>query len=118
MATAETIAAFRSAYALPEKPPYAQPCNHCGICCTLSLCHIGQQAFPNRSAPCPALVVSKGQAKCGLVIMEDHVGLEPVIRKSIGIGCGCSMRDDNTTDAQVAEFDAHSMTVAFGTKYA
>lgn len=99
---------------LPEKPRYTDPCNHCGLCCSLSLCHIGQLAYPGQSAPCPALVVLEGKAMCGIVMMEERSGVEPVVRKFLGIGCGCSMEDADTTEEQAAAFDARSRAIVFG----
>ena len=114
--TRDAIAAFHAAhgYALPSKPRYTQACNHCGICCALALCPIGEKAYPGQSAPCPALVVLEGQAKCGIVMMEEHAGFEPIVRKVLGIGCGCSMEDDDTTEEQAAAFDARSRAMVFG----
>ncbi len=99
---------------LPTKPRYSEPCNNCGLCCTLSLCVIGDKAYPGRSAPCPALVVLDGRAKCGIVMMEERAGLEPIVRKSLGIGCGCSMEDEDTTEEQAFAFDSISREMVFG----
>lgn len=112
--TGDAIAAFHAAHALPAKPRYSQACNHCGICCALALCPIGEKAYPGHSAPCPALVVIEGQAKCGIVLTEERAGLEPIIRKVLGIGCGCSMEDEDTTEEQAAAFDARSRAMVFG----
>lgn len=100
--------------ALPSKPRYASPCNHCGLCCTLALCEVGAIAFHDQSAPCPALVVLDGKALCGIVLTEERAGMEPVARKVLGIGCGCSMEDDDTTREQAAEFDRRARAMAFG----
>ena len=81
---------------LPPKPSYGSPCNGCGLCCTLSLCRAGEVAFPGQSAPCPALcyAVDGTRTYCGLVAEERRAGLNPFIAKVLGIGWGCSMKDD------------------------
>ena len=97
-----------------EKPKYASPCNHCGLCCRLSLCHVGELAFGTKIGPCPALMESEDGSLCGLVLMEEMTGVEPIVRKQLGIGCGCSMEDDDTTDAEAAAFHERSMRMMFG----
>lgn len=99
---------------LPPKPSYSSPCNHCGLCCTLSLCPVAEQAFPGESAPCRALVIEDGKATCGLVTVEDAAGMDGMIRRVLGIGCGCSMPDDDTTEAEIEEFDRLSMIRVYG----
>lgn len=102
-------------YALLPKPRYSEPCNHCGLCCRLSLCHVGELAFPkHKSGPCPALMEAADGSLCGLVLMEKESGAEPMIRKQLGIGCGCSMEDDDTTEEQAAAFDARSRARVYG----
>lgn len=90
---------------LPAKPDYTEPCNHCGVCCKGQLCEIAEIAFPGAKAPCPALKISGDKALCGMVLTESEDGLDPMIQNVLGIGCGCSMPDADTTDAQIAEFD-------------
>lgn len=98
-----------------EKPRYASPCNHCGLCCRLSLCHVGELAFPTHTnGPCPALVECEDGSLCGLVIVEAQTGAERMIAKQLGIGCGCSMEDDDTTEEQAVEFDRRSREKVFG----
>ena len=94
---------------LPPKPAYTHPCNNCGVCCTLSLCEIGKMAYPSGSAPCPSLVVRDGRALCGFVLMEKAVGATPLIANALGIGCGCSMPDEETTEEQIEKFDRASL---------
>ena len=90
---------------LQPKPRFTAPCNHCGECCNGQLCELAQMAFPGASAPCPGLEVREDVALCSLVITETAAGMEPMLAKSLGIGCGCSMPDTDTSDAQVDEFD-------------
>ena len=37
-----------------------------------------------------------------------------MIAKQLGIGCGCSMEDDDTTEEQAVEFDRRSREKVFG----
>jgi hypothetical protein len=68
------------------KPPYGDPCNHCGRCCTKTLCWIGSEILgPEAKAPCPALI-DCGEMFCGLMARpQDYrpeqaktVGVEPM----------------------------------------
>ncbi len=98
-----------STSSLPDKPLIASPCNHCGLCCRLELCQIGKMAFPQAEAPCPALRVENGRALCEIVLMESAMPVvKPLIARSLGIGTGCSMSDDDTTDAEFLDFHAAS----------
>lgn len=99
---------------LPPKPSFAAPCNHCGLCCRDQLCELGQMAFPGASAPCPGLNVREHVALCSLVVMEAAAQMEPMLATSLGVGCGCSMPDADTTDAQVEEFDRVSFIKIYG----
>jgi len=99
-----------------QKPRYGTPCNHCGICCQLELCHIAEIAFSGQSAPCPALQKCADGYLCGLVAVEKSAGMELKIAKSLGIGCGCSMPDENTTPEEIAVFDKKSRALMFGEK--
>jgi len=80
---------------LPDKPKFNEPCNRCGICCSLSLCPVGKMAFVGASAPCPALKISpdnKG-TYCELFVAESVLGFGSKIAEALGIGLGCSMED-------------------------
>lgn len=98
----------------PPKPSFAQPCNHCGLCCESQLCEVPVMAFPSASAPCRCLDVRQNVALCSLVTTEAAAGVEPTLANSLGIGCGCSMPDSDTTDAQVKELDRVSCTIFYG----
>lgn len=76
---------------LPEKPVHGAPCNGCGYCCQEEICEIGQQAFPDAMAPCPAIVINKELARveCKLVIVEKEHHMKPLIHNALGIGKGC-----------------------------
>lgn len=99
---------------LPPKPRFAEPCNHCGLCCKSQLCELAVMAFPGASAPCPGLDVRQNVALCSLVITETAAGMEPMLANSLGIGSGCSMPDPDTTDAQVEELDRVSYIKFYG----
>jgi hypothetical protein len=99
---------------LPAKPAYSEPCNHCGQCCSRALCDLAEQAFPGESAPCRALLIKDGKAICSLVVAEERSGLDGLIRRALGIGCGCSMPDASTTEAEVLEFDRVSHLKVYG----
>lgn len=98
----------------PEKPKYTEPCNHCGLCCSLVLCPIASVSFPGARAPCPALVTTDGAAKCGLVMAEQWFESEPILQKALGIGCGCSMPDASTSGAEMEAFDRRSFVKVYG----
>ncbi len=99
---------------LPPKPRFAEPCNYCGLCCKNQVCELAAMAFPGASAPCPGLDVRQNVALCSLVVIEAAAGMEPMLAKSLGIGCGCSMPDSDTTDAQVKELDRVSYIKFYG----
>lgn len=96
------------------KPPYTHPRNYCGLCCQTELCPAGEKAFPDAAVPCPALVTIDGKALCGLVLVETAARLEPIIAKTLGVGCGCSMPDACTTDEQIEAFDRQSYEAIWG----
>lgn len=47
-------------------------------------------------------------------MIEEIAGLDPVVRKVLGIGCGCSCPDENTTEKEVEEFDEISEKMVYG----
>lgn len=67
--------------------------------------------FTDWSAPCPALTVDQ---RCGFVVAEATAGMEPVIAGALGIGMGCSMADQDTTDEAIQAFDDHSLVILRG----
>lgn len=80
--------------ALPNKPAYGKPCNGCGMCCATEICPAGRMIFPaDTPTPCPALRWDGEKTRCGLVLTEERFGMEPLLRKALGIGEGCSMED-------------------------
>ena len=78
---------------LPAKPRFKEPCNRCGLCCSLEICPAGKIAYPDAVAPCPLLKIEDGKATCQLVEVEIKHNLEPVIQRALGIGEGCTMED-------------------------
>jgi uncharacterized cysteine cluster protein YcgN (CxxCxxCC family) len=81
---------------LPSKPKYGSPCNGCGICCAKELCVVGELAFPGASAPCPALKITSDGSRtyCELIAAETVFNLNPLLKQALGIGTGCSMKDE------------------------
>jgi hypothetical protein len=104
---------------LERKPRHGAACNHCGLCCTATLCDLAQHVFkrPAYPGPCPALgwssakqgpdVPSKapraGCAKqgpapesvCGLVAWAEREGrdaLRTAALHLIGSDDGCDAR--------------------------
>lgn len=55
-------------HAAPTKPAEGQPCNGCGVCCTLETCPAARLRFLQIKGPCPALEWSAAQERylCGL----------------------------------------------------
>jgi len=78
------------------------------------LCPAAEIAFPDGDVPCRALSYKNDAAFCGLVMIEEIAGLDPVVRKIIGIGCGCSCPDGNTTEKEIEEFDELSEKLVYG----
>lgn len=99
---------------LLPKPKYTAPCNHCGRCCTEELCPAAELAFPGAAAPCPAIKRDAGKMLCGLVEVEMLAGMDGMVSRVLGIGCGCSMPDDDTTADEIAAFDKHSYITVYG----
>ena len=58
--------------------------------------------------PCPEIVERDGKSLCGLVLKEQQQGVYD-LQFRLGIGTGCSMIDDDTTDEEVAQHDAFSL---------
>lgn len=93
-----------------EKPPFRSPCNHCGKCCELQICEVGELAFPGATAPCPGIIAeADGRKLCGLVLIEKAFKIPPRIQHDLGIGVGCSMPDEFTSDVEIAVFDTLSL---------
>lgn len=102
-----------------DKAKYTEPCTHCGYCCRASLCPAAELAFPGAVAPCPGIFEKSGSTFCGLVMMEKiaaEVGsIEPLVSKMLGVGCGCSCPDADTTEDQIEQFDKLSYIQVYGT---
>ena len=86
------------------KPRYTEACNHCGLCCSLEICPAGENAYPDAVAPCPGMLKHKDGFLCSLVI-EEAAREENALSRALGIGVGCSMPDESTTDDEVWKFD-------------
>ena len=68
------------------------------------------------SLPCPALIIGNGVALCGLVLTPLPLRPEPLrdIHNQLGIGCGCSMPDDDTTEEEINAHDMLSWMRVYG----
>jgi len=80
-----------------QKPKFEAVCNGCGMCCALEVCQVGEIAFPGAQAPCPALKIHPelNRTYCELVLIEKNHNLKPMLQEVLGIGLGCSMRDND-----------------------
>ncbi len=94
-----------------DKPRYGETCNNCGLCCKLSLCPAAVLHFEFKipPAPCPLLRdQGDGRFLCGLVLDEEEVGIS-VTAELLGVGMGCTMRDDDTTEDEVSDLTMRSI---------
>ena len=48
---------------LPSKPKFKEPCNGCGLCCAMEVCHAGKLIFGDIEGPCPALAMSRDRTR-------------------------------------------------------
>lgn len=94
---------------LPPKPKFGSSCNYCGLCCSVSPCDVAKKIYAdNWSAPCPSLVMEGGKALCGLV-SEAPEATANSIKTILGMGYGCSMPDQDTTQEDLNAFDIRSL---------
>ena len=97
---------------LAVKPRFTDECNHCGKCCETQLCEVSKAAYGNlQLPPCPALT---RQNRCAIVEAELAYGKGIPIAKALGIGCGCSMPDNTTTEQEIEEFDLECRELLYG----
>lgn len=88
-----------------QKPKFTAACNNCGLCCKTQLCDVAIMAYGEGcSAPCPILLANN---LCGIVVAEKEADCG-MVSKMLGIGCGCSMPDELTTDEEIIKFDTKS----------
>ena len=66
-----------------------RPCTRCGRCCRAETCMIGEITFGSVEGTCPALLDGNGIYCCGIVAFEEELGVNPMIKKALGIGRGC-----------------------------
>ena len=89
-----------------EKPKTGQPCNRCGLCCTIEPCKLAREFLHCTIGPCVALEADKDDRKtCGLltrpawymlgeVAPECETGrLSVLLAYAIGVGRGCDSSD-------------------------
>jgi hypothetical protein len=92
----ETI--YLPPFPTPAKAKKGDACNGCGWCCHLEVCRLGELAFPDAVAPCPAIVYQDGKVRCGLILgemelMRERKDAEPILQDMLGIGKGCCADD-------------------------
>ena len=78
---------------IQQKPTFGEPCNGCGFCCAAEVCGIGKQVHGDIEGPCPSMTYQEGRFFCGVVLIEELAGMEPLIRQALGIGRGCDADD-------------------------
>lgn len=110
------------------RPPFGDPCNHCGMCCKEQICAWGSSALrlveklgDRVPGPCPAqLEVEPGVFKCGLAIKPKFFtgaqgpseGLRETAALLIGAGLGCDaagLRETPPTEAQLQQMRSKSV---------
>ena len=95
-----------------SKPSFREACNNCGKCCETELCEVGKAAYgAYRLPPCPAL---NHDNLCAIVKAEQMLAPYGVISKALGIGCGCSMPDAETSDKEIEYFDEQCRKLVYG----
>lgn len=87
----------------PAKPKKGDVCNGCGWCCHEEICYYGKGFLELdmkkfAKGPCPLIDYRDGRVFCGLVLMEQRMGLEPVVENGLGIGRGCDADDPASYD--------------------
>jgi hypothetical protein len=87
----------------PRKPDLGEPCNGCGICCTVEPCPVGVVVSGRRTGACSALkwVEAENRYRCGVMAMPATWSAAPwlaAIAKRLagrliaaGQGCDCSL---------------------------
>jgi hypothetical protein len=91
------------------KPIRGEPCNGCGLCCSLEVCGIGIKVLGlGTTAPCPALEYDNGRTFCGLIRnpakwSERGDSTDPLfghfsnmVSNALGIGKGCCSDDPHS----------------------
>ena len=99
----ETI--YLPPFPTPVKPKRGEPCNGCGWCCHEEICFFGKAFLgveePKNTflrGPCPLIDYKDGRVFCGLVVAEERMKLEAVLKKGLGIGEGCDADDPKSYD--------------------
>lgn len=66
-----------------SKPKFGAKCNHCGLCCMVSLCECAKMTGLTE-APCDHLRFVDGNALCGLMLAEAAAGMERIVAHVLG----------------------------------
>lgn len=86
-------------HTMPAKPTFGSQCNHCGLCCSRSLCIVGMALHGNVQAPCPSLIISEGRSRCAVMLAEEKAEhllapeMKRFVRDGLKAGQGCTMED-------------------------
>ena len=85
-----------------EKPAWSEPCNGCGMCCTVEPCGLGVALLGAKKGPCPAMEWDDRRFRCGLVVRPSaYLGTDrkkdmaygTFHARMLGIGKGCDSDD-------------------------
>lgn len=88
-----------------SKPKLNEPCNGCGMCCTVEPCQLAQEMLNCTTGPCIAMESDGEKKVCGLVKRpawymfgedqpESQTGhLSVMFANALGVGRGCDADD-------------------------
>lgn len=85
-----------------EKPSWGEPCNGCGMCCTVEVCGLALVVLGVVPAPCPAMDWDGARFRCGLVTTPSRYTGRPadqdlvvgtIAARMLGVGRGCDSDD-------------------------
>lgn len=91
---------------MPPKPRRGDPCNGCGMCCTVQPCMLAVEFLNCTKGPCVALEQEGGRTYCGFVRRPVHYlmgqdappsatgQLQSMLAFKLGIGHGCDSDDE------------------------
>lgn len=81
------------------KPKMGEECNHCGFCCLMEVCVVGQELTGKHYGRCDLLITDGDKHYCRL-------GTDETSRKVLGIGEGCCT--ETQEEATERYFKEHS----------
>lgn len=89
------------------KPRKGDPCNGCGMCCTVQPCMLAAEFLNCTEGPCVALESEDGRTYCGMVRRPIHYllrqdappsatgALQSHLASVLGLGHGCDSDDES-----------------------